>query len=137
MYRLSFAVEHDYSLSEAITLPVLLRAADEEVRAEAYLDTGSTFCVFRRQLAEMLGMDVESGERVRLSAATGAFTTYGHSLILEAFGLAFETTIYFAEHEDFARNVLGRRGWLDRLRIGLVEYEGRLYVSRYDEEATS
>ncbi|MDQ3753863.1 MAG: retropepsin-like domain-containing protein [Acidobacteriota bacterium] len=134
MHRLSFAVEHDYSLKEAIVLPVVLRAGEEAVGADAFLDTGSTLSVFRRQLAEMLGLDVEGGEPVRLSTATGGFVAYGHTLTIETLGYSFETTVHFAEHEGFARNVLGRRGWLDQLRIGLVDYEGKLYVSRYDEE---
>ena len=33
----------------------------------------------------------------------------------------------------FGRNILGRRGWIDVLRLGIVDYEGALYVSRYDD----
>jgi hypothetical protein len=29
--------------------------------------------------------------------------------------------------------VRGRVGWLNQLRVGLVDYEGKLYLSRYDE----
>ena len=39
---------------------------------------------------------------------------------------AFNVTVYFAAHESFTRNVLGRRGWLDQVRVGLVEYESKL-----------
>lgn len=134
MHSLSFAVEHDYSLKEAIALPVVLRAGEEEVGVDAFLDTGSALCVFRRQLAEMLGLDVEQGEPVRLITATGGFVAYGHTLTIETLGYSFEATVYFAEHEGFARNVLGRRGWLDQVRLGLVEHEGKLYVGRYDDE---
>ena len=28
---------------------------------------------------------------------------------------------------------LGRRGWLDQVRLGIVEYESKLYLSRYGE----
>lgn len=133
MHHLSFAIRHDYSSAEAIILAVILRYGDKEIDADAYLDTGSTFCVFRRQFAETLGLDVESGDAIRLSTATGTFAAYGHMLTLETLGLTFETTVYFAEHEGFPRNVLGRRGWLDRLRIAIIEYDGNLYASRYDE----
>ena len=30
------------------------------------------------------------------------------------------------------RNVLGRRGWLDRLRFGLVDYEQVVYIADYN-----
>ena len=133
-HQLSFVVRHDYSASSAIIIPARLRVGNLFTDADAYLDTGSTFCVFKRDYADVLGLDLEAGDSIRINTATGTFTAYGHALTLETLGYSFDTAIYFAAHEAFARNVLGRRGWLDQVRIGLVEYEGKLYVSRYEEE---
>lgn len=63
----------------------------------------------------------------------GSFDAYGHMVSLETLGYSFDVTVYFAAHESFTRNVLGRRGWLDQVRLGLVEYESKLYLSRYSE----
>jgi hypothetical protein len=30
-------------------------------------------------------------------------------------------------------NVLGRHGWIERMRLGLVDYEGLLFLAHYDE----
>jgi hypothetical protein len=38
-------------------------------------------------------------------------------------------TVYFAAHESFTRNVLGRRGWLDLVRLGQAEYVSKLYLA--------
>jgi hypothetical protein len=38
----------------------------------------------------------------------------------------------FAADEAFQRNVLGRRGFLEQTVLGLVDYEGRLYLRRYN-----
>lgn len=77
-----------------------------------------------------------SGGRDRLSpsfqTAVGSFDAYGHTLTLETLGYSFDVMVYFASDESFTRNVLGRRGWLDQVRLGVVEYEGQLYPSRYD-----
>jgi hypothetical protein len=27
--------------------------------------------------------------------------------------------------------MLGRRGWLDMLKVGVIDYDGQIYVSRY------
>ncbi len=132
-YRLSFAGAHDYSSAEAILLPVTLRLADAVVRADAFLDTGSTFCVFKRELAVSLAIDVEAGIPLRVGTMIGGFDAYGHVITLETLGYSFELTIYFAAHEGLPRNVLGRRGWLDQVRLGIVEYDGKLFVSKYDE----
>ena len=131
-HQLTFASAHDYG-TDAIIIPVMLRLGNAAARTDAYLDTGATFCVFKRSLAEPLGLEVETGEPLRLSTVTGSFDAYGHMLTLETFGYSFDVTVYFAAHESFTRNVLGRRGWLDQVRLGLVEYESKLYLSRYNE----
>ena len=131
-HQLTFASAHDYG-TDAIIIPVMLRLGNAAARTDAYLDTGATLCVFKRSLAEPLGLEVETGEPLRLSTVTGSFDAYGHMLTLETFGYSFDVTVYFAAHESFTRNVLGRRGWLDQVRLGLVEYESKLYLSRYDE----
>jgi hypothetical protein len=131
MQILSFDTEYDYSAVEAIELPVILRHGTDEVLSDAYLDTGSSSCIFKRGHAEMLGLNVESGHAVRFETSTGSFDAYGHMLTLETLGYSIDAMVYFAAHEYFRRNVLGRRGWLDRVRLGLVEYESKLYLSRY------
>jgi Aspartyl protease len=131
-HQLTFASVYDYG-SEAIIVPVTLRFADKTVRADAYLDTGAAFCVFKRELASAMGIDVETGTPLRLSTVTGSFDAYGHMLTLETLDYSFDVTVYFAANESFTRNVLGRRGWLDQVRLGLVEYKSKLYLSRYDE----
>lgn len=40
--------------------------------------------------------------------------------------------IYFADDSSITRNVLGRHGWLDRIVLGIVDYEGKLLLSGYD-----
>jgi aspartyl protease len=130
-HQLTFASVHDYG-TDAIIIPVILRLGNAASRTDAYLDTGATFCVFKRSLAEPLGLEVETGEPLRLSTVTGSFDAYGHALTLETLGYSFNVAVYFAAHEAFTRNVLGRRGWLDQVRLGLVEYESKLYLSRYD-----
>lgn len=42
--------------------------------------------------------------------------------------------VYFAAHEGYNRNLLGRHGWLNRVRLGLIDYEGKLYLNHADEE---
>jgi hypothetical protein len=76
-----FASSHDYG-TEAIIIPVILRLGNTAARTDAYLDTGATFCVFKRSLAEPLGLEVEAGEPICLSTVTGSFEAYGHALTL-------------------------------------------------------
>lgn len=132
-HQLSFALKHDYSAGDAIQLPVTLICGGEEIRADAFVDTGATYCIFRREVAMSLGIDVEAGASVRIGTVTGGFDAYGHTLTLETLGYSFEVMVYFAAHDGLPRNVLGRRGWLDRLRLGLVDHDAELYLSSYND----
>ncbi|MGH9428036.1 MAG: hypothetical protein ACRD2L_17270 [Terriglobia bacterium] len=132
-FSLSFDVEHDYSAADAVRILVPLRHGQDRVSFDADVDTGSTFCIFNRGHAETLGLSVESGNLTRFKTVMGSFDAYGHALTLETLGYSFDVTVYFAAHESFTRNVLGRSGWLDQVRLGIVEYESKLYLSRYGE----
>ncbi|MBI3423083.1 MAG: hypothetical protein HY011_09100 [Acidobacteria bacterium] len=44
-------------------------------------------------------------------------------------------TVYFAASVDIPVNVLGRVGWLDRVRLGLVDYNCHLYLSASGDPA--
>lgn len=134
VHLLEFETLHNYGREkDRIEVPVTLRSGEETVSFPAQLDTGATYCVFERTYAEILGLSVESGAPLRFTTAMGSFDAYGHTLSLETLGYSFDSTVYFAAHEGFRRNVLGRRGWIDHLRLGLIEYESKLYLNRSDE----
>ncbi len=133
-FALSFLNRIFYDVHPDITLSIFLSSDSQTfVPVKVKLDTGSTFCVFQRQFAEALGIEVEEGTPERMRAATGSFLAYGHELMISLEGIEWQATVYFAEDEFFPVNVVGRVGFLDRLRIGLVDYEQTLYLSAYDD----
>lgn len=134
MPSLDFAVKHRYPTSdEGIVLPVSLSLGDENVVARARLDTGSADCLFHRSLAEQLGIDVESGVLGRYRTMAGPFTAYGHEVTLRTLGLEWDALVYFHSGAGRDSNFLGRRGWLDHVRLGLVHYDESIYLSGYEE----
>jgi len=134
METVSFDEIHFYdTLKVGITVSVILSFGGEFVDLEAKIDTDSSYCVFERKHAERLNLDVESGELIRISAAMAGFDAYGHDLTLSVLGVETFSRVYFAKEESFTRNVLGRQGWLDRVKLGLIDYEGKLLLSAYGE----
>ena len=129
---LEFDILHNYSLFDVgITVDLILQAGDLKVDVVAKIDTGSTYCVFERHHGEGLDLDIESGLSVIIGTATGTFKAFGHELTLSVLGIETISTVYFAESDYFDRNVLGRIGWLDRVKLGLIEQEGKLFLSEY------
>lgn len=129
---IEFDILHEYSLYDiGITVDLILQSGNLKVDVVAKIDTGSTYCIFERHHGEGLDIDIESGTPIKIGTATGSFRAYGHELSLSVLGIETVSTVYFAENENFDRNVLGRIGWLDRVKLGLIEQEGKLFLSEY------
>lgn len=60
--------------------------------------------------------------------------SFDHNVTMNIAGIEFGATVFFAADEAYNRNVIGRFGGLDHMRVGLVDYEGKLYLSRYGDE---
>ena len=130
-WTLAFAERLKYpDNQQGINLDVVLSlGATLPLAVSVKLDTGSTLCVFQRRYAEMLGLDVETGDLEVIRTATGKFIAYGHEVTLTVANLEWDATVYFAKDENFPVNVVGRVGFIDRLKIGLNDYEQFLFLS--------
>ncbi len=77
-------------------------------------------------------MDVEAGRLQRFRTMTGSFSAYEHAVSIQTLGIEFSTLVFFAQDAEFSRNFLGRGGWLDRLRVAIIDYDRVVYLSAYD-----
>ena len=100
----------------------------------ASIDTGATHCLFERAYAEALRIDLEQGELMNFRTANSRFDAFGHEVILNVLGIEFLSTVYFFADSEIRKSVLGRGGWLDRVRLGIVNYDRQIYLSAYDTE---
>ena len=50
---------------------------------------------------------------------------------MEVLEIELESTAYFFADQGIKKNLLGRAGWLDRIRFGLVDHDQLLYVAEY------
>ena len=133
-HQLSFTELVNYDAGQpSITVPVTLSVSQTRVDCNAKIDTGSSNCIFARNLGEELGLDIETGLRLLVGTVTGNFVAYLHEVNLSLASFEFSGLIGFAEDNEFRRNVLGRRGFIEQMTLGLVDYEGKLYLSRYDD----
>ena len=133
MHQLEFAQAYDYSGDgESVVIPVVLRFGENQVRVAASVDTGASFCLFGTEIAEALGLDLTSGVRKRFQTANSRFEAYGHEVKLTVLGVATQSIVYFFADPMIDKNVLGRTGWLDRVRLGLIHHDSKIYVAPYD-----
>ena len=129
---IAFDKTHYYNtFKRGISLTAILHHGQESVECETRLDTGSSHCIFNRAHGELLGLDIESTVADNIATVTGSFKAHLHTFTIEVLGIRSEATVYFASDEQFTRSVLGRIGWLDRVKLGLIEYEAKLLLSPY------
>ena len=113
-------------------MPVFLNDGAEGVKLLAHVDTGASHCLFERRHGELLNLDVEAGDPMAFRTATGSIKAFGHLVTIETLGLNFESVVYFFADERTNKNLLGRLGWLDRIRLGLIDHDAVLCVASYD-----
>ncbi len=129
---LEFDNTHKYTeATDGINLPITLAIGNQSVDLLAKLDTGAAHCIFERKYAEILGLEAESGRLQRFRTVAGSFAAYQHEVTIQTLGIEFSAVVFFAQDSTFNRNFLGRSGWLDRLRIAIVDYDRLLFVSPY------
>jgi hypothetical protein len=129
---LGFDAAHRYSSSDGIDVRTGSSVGNRKVELLARLDTGAAHCIFERKYAEALGLEVESGRAPRFRSMAGSFVAYEHEVTLHPLGIEFSAAVFFAEDPAFHKSFVGRTGWLDRLRVGIVDYDRMLFLGAYE-----
>lgn len=132
-HQLSFDLGYHYpDDSTGITIPIILQYGELSTPATAKVDCGSELCLFSNETAQRLGISVDDGIPIVLDSLGGPLDAYGHEVILQVFGLAFYSFVYFAKYPGLSRNLFGRLGGLRHLKLGLVDYDSMIYLHPYN-----
>ena len=57
---------------------------------------------------------------MHFATANSRFEAYGHEVTIGTLGIEVHSLVFFFADANIVKNVLGRRGWLDRLNVGIV-----------------
>lgn len=129
-FHLNFPIRHHFHSSEkGIVIPCSLWRGGGVADLYAKVDSGSEYCLFQREVAEELQIEVESGFPVKLNTLTGLFTGYAHTVLLDTLGVQFESVVVFHPGYNTSRNILGRVGWLNNLHLGLTMDDDMIYLA--------
>ncbi len=130
--ELSFSEEFHYEDDLAgITIPVVLSYGNKSRRVQAKVDTGGEVCLFSREEGMFLGVPVDQGVPKTLSSLGGNIEAFGHEVTIQTGEMIFQSVVYFAKYPNLPRNILGRQGWLRKLKLAVIDYDNLLYLSAY------
>jgi len=94
---------------------------------EVYVDSGSVYTILHARIAEGIGFDYLTGERIYLQVGDGSFIpVYLHELQIQLGAERFAAKIGFSEKLGVAFNLLGRENIFDRFKICFLESRGVL-----------
>jgi len=117
-----------------IYVSVTLSAAGQDVQVDGYIDTGAAYCVVPREVGERLGLDVESGEPTTLRTGIGPMPSYLHYATMAIGDLIFDDVpVCVAKYPGLDRCLIGRAGWLQKVRMNLITYDDALYLDLHNQ----
>lgn len=130
--QLSFTEQLEYDDNPAgITIFVSLGYGEKNLRIEAKVDPGTEVCLFTHDVARRFGIQIETGIPITLHTLTGPLEAFGHEVTLQTCDMVFQSVVYFAKYPNLPRNILGRQGWLRKLKLAVIDYDNLLYLSAY------
>lgn len=130
MSSLEFDADFGYEENSAgILIPIRLAHNGRSVELSARLDTGAADCLFDRFYADILNLP-DAGVERSYRTVTGSFHAFGHEITIETLGLRWPALVFFHAMGNPAHSFVGRRGWLDRIRLGIVHHDRRLFLRR-------
>jgi hypothetical protein len=91
-------VKYDLNM-QGIAIDVTLKLKHALASFTAKIDTGADHCIFARQHANALGIDVENGIPQRFGTVTGSFLAYEHEITLQVANIELDSLVFFATEE--------------------------------------
>lgn len=96
------------------------------VRTSALIDSGATISVFRSEVANELGIDIEKGKLTLLRGIAGRIEGYIHHLKVMIATKSFTCPIVFSHEHLVSLNLLGRDVFFEQFTIIFEEKRRQL-----------
>ncbi|MFB2922526.1 MULTISPECIES: hypothetical protein [Aerosakkonema] len=96
-------------------------------RVDCYVDSGAAYSVFQAEIADKVGFDYRTGNRINLQVGTGSLMPiYLHDLEVQLGTERFICPVGFSANLGVKFNVLGKMGIFDRFRVCFQEAQAVL-----------
>jgi len=91
---------------------------------DAFVDSGASYSIFKAEIGEILGLEVEKGEKMFITVGDGSLIiVYVHRLEIQIGDEVFEAEIGFSKQLGIGFNIIGRKDVFERFKICFDEKE--------------
>ncbi len=105
-------------------IPIKLKGRDRWIVFDAFVDSGASYSVFKPEIAEILGIEMDRGEKIFVKVGDGSLiTVYLHKVNIDLAEKAFSATIGFSKQLGIGFNILGRKDIFDNFVVSFHEKE--------------
>src|SRR3989338_5228367 len=118
--------EFRYAEFRGRTYPIVLlhiRNTKAETDAEALIDSGANVSIFRSDMADLLGINIEDGLRSESIGISGKVSVFVHDVEIKLFDKWFPCKVGFSKQVTTRFNLLGREDFFIRHLITFNEKE--------------
>ena len=100
-------------------IPIKLKSVvGEWITFDAFVDSGASYTLFTAEIGEILGLDVENGEKIYVTVGDGSLiTVYLHELEVKIGEKTFKATIGFSKQLGIGFNIIGRKDFFEKFKI--------------------
>lgn len=107
-------------------VPLRFYTGTKTVDSTGLLDSGATISVFRSEVAQNLGLKIESGKEIYLGGVGGRIKGYVHKLEVEIAGKKFLCPVVFSHEHTVSFNLIGREEFFKQFKIIFEEKKSLL-----------
>ncbi len=99
-------------------IPIELKYKKEWFEFEVYVDSGAGFSIFHSDVAYILGLTIEKGDKGYVTVGDGSqIPVYYHKVDTRIGEYEFKATIGFSKRLGIGFNILGQKDFFDKFKI--------------------
>ncbi|MCM8799040.1 MAG: retropepsin-like domain-containing protein [Candidatus Omnitrophica bacterium] len=105
-----------------------LKTPKSEIKIKALVDSGATYSVFRAEVADYLGLEIEKGKAIYLDGVGGKILGYVHNISGCIGDKLYKFKIIFTRELTASFNILGRDNFFLPFLITFCEKEKKIII---------
>ena len=109
-------------------IDLIIENKDKKIRTHAIVDTGASISIFRSEIAETIGINLEDGEKRIFQGASSKLVGYVHEVKLTINNYSFRCKMAFSDDLQTGLNLLGRESVFDKFILLFNEKEKFLEI---------
>lgn len=99
-------------------IPIEIEHLNLTVPYEVLVDSGADICIFNKQIADILGINLLKGIKLQVSGITGfPEDIYIHTLNIKIGGQGYKMDVGFIKMSNTSYGVVGQKGFFDKFLV--------------------